>query len=379
MFPHLLCSSIFTEHGSCSSSCSLNHWWFLGYITLSTSAATGYRKGTDQKTGIGLALAKHLLQQSWNVFLADLNPPPTSELSIYPSSSYHFHRTDVSSWGSQSSAFATCWSTFGRLDFCALNAGIDDRDDIFYSVTGDANSPPEKPNMKTFEVNLFGPYYGVKLAAHYMALNSPLSGSGKGRGGRIVITASDAGLWALHPVPQYTATKHGVVGLAKALAPSAAEVGVSVNAVAPSMTPSNLAPPGLLDNYPKEALTSMDTIMRAFDALGKFDQVEEEGWGGSAPHGQIVVGKGRDIYFKGEVEKIGGKEVSQGEFCRKLKSLLILTESRNQSALGADVQGEKQKVCLAKPLTTSSGVNAETGKLDSDGIEALRIFEILTG
>ncbi|KAK6003060.1 hypothetical protein QM012_000905 [Aureobasidium pullulans] len=266
---------------------------------------------TGGSSGIGLALTKHVLNKGWNVFIADINPPPSSELSNFSASSYHFHATDVSSWDAQASAFATCWSTFGRLDFCALNAGIDDRDDIFNSTSKDLNTPPTKPNMKTFEVNLYGPYYGVKLAAHYMALNKPLHGhtsSGKG-GGRIVVTASDAGLWALAVVPQYTATKHAIVGMVRALAPSAAEAGVSINAVAPALTPSNLAPPGLLENYPKEALTKMETLIKAFDALGRFDDVQMEGWGSQEPNGQIVEGRGDAIHYKNEIEKTGGKEV----------------------------------------------------------------------
>ncbi|KAG9527925.1 NAD(P)-binding protein, partial [Aureobasidium melanogenum] len=264
---------------------------------------------TGGSSGIGLALTKHLLAKSWNVFIADINPPPSSELSNFPASSYHFHATDVSSWDAQASAFATCWSMFGRLDFCALNAGIDDRDDIFYSTSNDLNTPPTKPNMKTFEVNLYGPYYGTKLAAHYMALNKPLNGQSSGKGGRIVVTASDAGLWALPAVPQYTATKHAIVGMVRAMAPSAAEAGVSINAVAPALTPSNLAPPGLLENYPKEALTKMETLMKAFDALGRFDKVETEGWGGQEPNGQVVEGRGDDIHYKNEIQKTGGREV----------------------------------------------------------------------
>jgi 15-hydroxyprostaglandin dehydrogenase (NAD) len=171
-----------------------------------------------------------------------------------------------------------------------LNAGIDDRDDIFNSTSNHLDNPPAKPNMKTFEVNLFGPYYGVKLAAHYMALNKPMHGDSNGKGGRIVITASDAGLWALPAVPQYTATKHAVVGLVRALAASATEAGVSINAVAPALTPSNLAPAGLLESYPKEALTKMETLM-------------------------VVEGRGEDIHYKNEIEKTNGREVPKGESC----------------------------------------------------------------
>lgn len=185
------------------------------------------------------------------------------------------------------------------------------------------------------------------MAAHYMALNEPLHGRSSGRGGRIVVTASDAGLWALPVVPQYTATKHALVGMVRALAPSAAEVGVSINAVAPALTPSNLAPPGLLENYPKEALTKMETLMKAFDALGRFDQVETEGWGSQQPNGQVVEGRGDEIHYKNEIEKTGGREVPRGEsvvvWC--VRRTLIL--SRDTTNLGRYVQRAEQEICDA--------------------------------
>jgi NAD(P)-dependent dehydrogenase (short-subunit alcohol dehydrogenase family) len=55
---------------------------------------------------------------------------------------------DVSSWEQNAALFQQAYDWTGRLDFCALNAGIDDRDDIFKSLSKDPNRPPKKPNMK---------------------------------------------------------------------------------------------------------------------------------------------------------------------------------------------------------------------------------------
>lgn len=123
---------------------------------------------TGGSSGIGLALTNHLIAKSWHVFVLDVQPPV---LPLLPESST-FIKTNVASWDELASAFQAAHDKFSRLDFCALNAGIDDRDDIFSTISKDPARPPRKPNMLTFEVNLFAPYYGLKLAAHYMYVSS---------------------------------------------------------------------------------------------------------------------------------------------------------------------------------------------------------------
>jgi len=58
------------------------------------------------------------------------------------------------------------------------------------------------------------------------------------RWGRIVFIASTAGLKAYPYVAAYVAAKHGVVGLARALAAETAKQGITVNAVCPGFTES---------------------------------------------------------------------------------------------------------------------------------------------
>jgi 15-hydroxyprostaglandin dehydrogenase (NAD) len=211
---------------------------------------------TGGSSGIGLALAQHLLSKGWHVVIADINKPPTSA-NLSPESTRYI-QCDVSSWKSQSSMFQQAFDWHQRIDFAALNAGIDDRDDIFDSI--DTSTPPRKPNMATFKINLLAVYYGIKLSAHYMSRN-PLPG------GQIVITASSAGLYALPAIPQYVATKHALVGLTRALAPKAIARGIRLNALCPSMVNTNLPPPGLMDHFDQTQATPMSTMMRAYDEL----------------------------------------------------------------------------------------------------------------
>lgn len=105
---------------------------------------------TGGSSGIGLALVKHLVSQKWRVVIADLNPPKESIHDTI------FIRTDISSWEQQVTLFKEAYAWGRRLDFAALNAGLDDQDDIFSSLSHDINTPPSKPNTNVFSVNVVG-------------------------------------------------------------------------------------------------------------------------------------------------------------------------------------------------------------------------------
>jgi NAD(P)-dependent dehydrogenase (short-subunit alcohol dehydrogenase family) len=80
---------------------------------------------------------------------------------------------------------------------------------------------------RTLNVNLTGAFLTVKPALARMRE--------RGRG-RIVFIASTAGLKGYAYVAPYVAAKHGVVGLARALAVETAATGITVNAVCPGFT-----------------------------------------------------------------------------------------------------------------------------------------------
>lgn len=257
---------------------------------------------TGASSGIGLALTQHLLAKGYAVVMADVNPPKEA----LPGTK--FIKTDVSSWDAQAACFSSAFTWHSRLDLVALNAGMDDRDDIFNSISSDSARPPAAPNMQTFAVNMYGPYYGCKLAAHYMTLNKPLPG------GKIVITASSAGLYALPIIPQYTATKHALVGLTRSLAPVAKQVNITINAICPALVATGLAPPGLMDAFTDDMITPMSTIMRSFDELGDLDNVQKEGWRQGGHTGQIVECSLGNLYYRKEIEKAdqGQKNMAEG-------------------------------------------------------------------
>jgi NAD(P)-dependent dehydrogenase (short-subunit alcohol dehydrogenase family) len=123
---------------------------------------------------------------------------------------------------------ATALETHGALDVAFANAGIiGDMGGIFDI---DAAAWAE-----TLRVNLIGPALMVKHAGKAMV--------DQGRGGAIVLTASVAGLNSGAGPAAYSASKAGVINLAKTAAQQFTTAGVRVNAICPGLTETGMTKP----------------------------------------------------------------------------------------------------------------------------------------
>ncbi|KAK4579877.1 hypothetical protein LTR86_000078 [Recurvomyces mirabilis] len=269
--------------------------------------------------------------------MADINPPQEDlgNRTLYV-------RTDVTSWSQQASLFDEAYKWQGRLDFFAANAGIDDRDDIFNSISSE--NPPKQPNMMCFDVNLVGQYYGIKLAAHYMSLDST-AGKAK-RGGKIVVTSSGAGIYPSPFAPQYAASKHALVGLVRSLAPISAPVvqnsqeatNIRINAICPALVRTGLAPPGLLEQFKEEQLTPMETMLRCFSALADFENVGKADWVESGKNGETVEGNLTDLIWHQPPQPPPEKSYQDEE---GQKAWAKIYHERNRKFAEADWKSEK--------------------------------------
>lgn len=106
----------------------------------------------------------------------------------------------------------------GRLDIVLGNAGVFEIAPAL-DITDDAWQ-----NM--IDVNLTGVWNTCKVALPHLIAG--------GRGGSIVLTSSTAGLKGTPNTVHYTATKHGVVGIMRALANEFGQHSIRVNTVHPT-------------------------------------------------------------------------------------------------------------------------------------------------
>ena len=84
----------------------------------------------------------------------------------------------------------------------------------------------------------------------------------------MTITSSCVGQYPFPPSPHYAAAKHALLGLVRSTAAAlCADDGILINAVMPAFVPTNLAPPGLVDAWPKEHVTPASTVVAAYEEL----------------------------------------------------------------------------------------------------------------
>lgn len=240
---------------------------------------------TGACSGIGLALTHHLLSSQtvqWRVVLADINAESYEKISstLDPARAI-FQQTDVSSWEDNATLFKRAfeWSLGegpdgnGRIDFFAANAGVVDQESVYAHF--DLKAEPVKPNVAAIEVNLLAAFYGLKLFIHYARRTQTCPPQSVPFNPAMVITSSSAGLYKFPSSPQYSAAKHGLVGLTRSVGSKLlAEDNLTVNAILPGIVVTGLTPPWFVAQVPQERLTPMRTILRAFDDLIKEETVD---------------------------------------------------------------------------------------------------------
>jgi NAD(P)-dependent dehydrogenase (short-subunit alcohol dehydrogenase family) len=109
------------------------------------------------------------------------------------------------------------WNDLPQVEVACLNAGVVTGTDSIAELT-------VEQYRRILGVNVDGVVFGVR------ALASRLEA-----GGKIVVTASLAGLTDVPSDPVYAGTKHFVVGFVRSVAPQLAERGVAINAICPGI------------------------------------------------------------------------------------------------------------------------------------------------
>ncbi|SOZ13498.1 putative short-chain dehydrogenases/reductases (SDR) family protein [Cupriavidus taiwanensis] len=199
-------------------------------MTGSTATLAGrHALVTGGGRGIGAAIARRLLADGASVTLLgrDAGTLQATVQALHgqaPAGAVvSFVTADIVDADSVARAFATATEQAGPVAMLVNNAG-------------QAHSAPF---LKT-DAALWQRMLGVNLTGTFLCTQAALPAMLDAGWGRIVNVASTAGLIGYGYVSAYCAAKHGVIGLTRALALETAARGVTVNAVCPGYTETDI-------------------------------------------------------------------------------------------------------------------------------------------
>lgn len=188
---------------------------------------------TGGNGGIGLAMAQALAAANCAVSIWGRNPEKTEKAAATlraKNARVHHCVCDVTDQAAVSAAFEQTVAEFKRIDGCFINAGMGG---------GGRGSFLERSFEEwkdMFELNVDSAFHMLQLAARHMVANAEAGEPG----GRLVISSSIAALFGAARNEHYGASKTALVGLSRALAVELARYGITVNAILPGYTETDM-------------------------------------------------------------------------------------------------------------------------------------------
>ncbi len=213
---------------------------------------------TGGVSGLGLAVAQHLVAQGGKVALFDVNDDKgAAAVSALGAGNAHYFRTDVTDEAGVADNAAAASEFMGGLNAAINCAGILGAG----RVLGKEAPMPLSNFRTTVLVNLVGSFNVAKAAAALMQHNAP---GEDGERGVIVNTASVAAYEGQIGQAAYSASKGGVVGMTLPMARELSRFGIRVMTVAPGIfwTP-------MVDGMSEEVQKSLSASIPFPARLGK--------------------------------------------------------------------------------------------------------------
>ncbi|XP_022766072.1 tropinone reductase-like 1 [Durio zibethinus] len=196
---------------------------------------------TGGASGIGASTARLFHENGAKVVIADIQDSLGQAIADKLGENAFYIHCDVSNEDDVSNVVDTTISKHGKLDIMYNNAGVFDR------PLGSILETTKSDLDLVVGVNLVGALLGAKHAARVMIPQ---------RKGCIIFTASATTAVAGMASHAYTASKYGIVGLAKNLAAELGQYSIRVNCVSPFIVATPMSAPTEGDVQKVEAISS---------------------------------------------------------------------------------------------------------------------------
>lgn len=186
---------------------------------------------TGAASGIGEATARRLAEHGASVILADMDVANGERVAGELGAPHRFGLLDVADEQAWSGLLGSVVSEFGGIDFLYLNAGVMSRPGTAPLAEDTLDWLGIDIYRRVMNINVLGVHAGIVAALPHLQARG---------GGAIMVTASGAGVAPLAFDPIYAMSKHAVVGLTRSLAPALAPLSITLNAVCPASTNTNM-------------------------------------------------------------------------------------------------------------------------------------------
>ncbi|TKA69825.1 hypothetical protein B0A55_07502 [Friedmanniomyces simplex] len=223
---------------------------------------------TGGALGVGSCIVRLLHTAGAHVFFGDILAEPGRALERELSKAnakVHFVHCDVTSYADNLALFDAAYTSCGRVDHAIANAGLGEQGNMFDpDLTLESVKEEPKKSMSLVDVNLKGPLYFARVASAYLK-QPDVNGKGATAAAdkSLTLVSSVAGFREDPGLYVYIASKHGVLGLMRALRGPLLRSQphpIRTNAICPWMTRTRLvagidkiwAEAGLPSNEPED-------------------------------------------------------------------------------------------------------------------------------
>ena len=207
---------------------------------------------TGASRGIGFAIARKLHQEGASVVLCARSP-----VRDFPTDRSLAVTMDVRDAKSVDAGIRGIVDRFGKIDIVVNNAGI--------SGVTPVDAADTAPWLDIIQTNVLGTYFVTRAAIPHIP-----------NGGRIIMISSVLGKFGVPGYSAYCTAKTGLIGFTRSLALELAPRKITVNAICPGWTDTEMARSGMRDIAASEGITVEEFKKIAMSRVPLGEMVEPE-------------------------------------------------------------------------------------------------------